>query len=301
MMGGSPDLEPVPVIVELVVTPTRLVSRGRRYRAWLISAGLVVCVAVGAVGHVLHPSTASRGGTASSLTSLANEGQDSESVATRAELTAGPPSAIDVTSPGDGVTVHGSMIDVVGTTSRDLDSALIAIRIGDAVVGWTTRQAVAAGRFQVTVPVFAPSTRLPATVVIASRDRGQVIESRRDIVLAGEGPIAIWTVKRGDDDSGSIEVRGSAPLAGGPVEVTILDDVGRTVASGTAAVEVDQWQRGAEGGRILGLGFFRARLKLDGDGSIRPAIALVMARDGSRTSRPIGATHWPVRPSLIPR
>ncbi|HEX6867339.1 MAG TPA: hypothetical protein VF119_00975, partial [Candidatus Limnocylindrales bacterium] len=145
--------------------------------------------------------------------------------------------------------------------SRPLVSARIALLVGDAVIGWEGVRDIPAGRFEVRLDAYLPAVGLPAELSISGVDAHGPFEVRRPLTLAAAAPILIWSAESSVDRR-MVVVEGTAPLTAGRVEVRIVATDGRTLGSTIAAVAVDSWRPGAEGGRLLGVGSFRGTIEV---------------------------------------
>ena len=97
-----------------------------------------------------------------------------------------------LSAPVSGTTAEGGLVAVRGTAHRALGTLHVAVRLGDAILGWTNLAVRAAGHVEATIRVFAPPFDAPARLTIESAgvDEQPRVDIAVDIRLRGvAGPL----------------------------------------------------------------------------------------------------------------
>lgn len=256
-----------PVIEELTIAPAPLVIGGVR-RATLVVVALIACIGLALAGSDARTDTAAVDTVVVDTPNAA--------IAVSDAVVVRPPVLIE--TPSAGTVETGPTVDVVVVATAELATARIAMVVGDAVVGWQVARDVRAGPFIAHLEVLAPPTRLPAQLVVSGIDADGPFEVRQDVVLQVAAPILIWRASPGADD-GTLVVDGAAPLTAGELEIRAITADHRVVAQTVSSVAIDPWRHGAEGGRLLGVGSFRAIVRVDHPDAERVASVVVAAAD----------------------
>ena len=258
------DLERGPVIEELTVVPASVASSGVG-RAMLVVAALIAGVGVAVAVPSWLPET----------DTIVRAQVGSATIARPLEGVATAP-AVVVESPRTGAVTSEPTILVSAVADRPLASSRIALLVGDAVIGWAGVRDVPAGRFEARVEAFLPAVRLPAELSVSGVDTLGSFEVRQAVTLAAVSPILVWSAASSVDGR-TVVVEGTAPLTTDRVDVRIVGADGHTLGSATAAVVVDSWRPGAEGGRLLGVGSFRSTIEVGPAGRGHAMSAVVVA------------------------
>jgi hypothetical protein len=170
-----------------------------------------------------------------------------------------------LSAPVRGTTAEGGLVAVHGTAHRALGTLHVAVRLGDAILGWTNLVVRAAGHVEGTIRVFTPPFDTPARLTIESAgvDGQPRVDIAVDIRLRGVAGPALWVARLGPDDADrTFEVEGFGPL-GTNVDVTVSTADGRTLATKRRTIEVEEMRPGSAGAAMIGLGSFAVRLRLD--------------------------------------
>jgi hypothetical protein len=183
-----------------------------------------------------------------------------------------PFAPLSLTSPVDDAIVDGAVVEVDGVAARALGTIELAVVLDDAVLGWITVDASRGGPIHGSIPVFAPPFMVRAELVIAvlgadgaplgtpALEKSALV--RRRVSLQPGGPIGLWpaTVEV-DGGRQVVTVSGCAPVSVGRLQVRLVTNDGRLVATSTAVVARDATHPGFIGGYALGLGSFEAQLR----------------------------------------
>lgn len=278
-------LDERPVIEDLTVSPIPLTDGGIR-QATSVVVALVACVAIAVAGSDPRPDVGPPGMTL----------VRTESGATPDDPSTGP--AIEIETPSEDAMAGGSSVVVSIVATRRIATGWIGIVVGDAVVGWERIHDAPPGRMVTRIDALLPPMRLPAELVVSGVDTTGHFEVRRAISLPARARIWIWRAELAANGR-SVVVDGGAPLAARNVEVRIITADGDQVGTTIVPVTVSPWRHGAAGGRLIGVGSFRATLWVDDPDLGGLASVVVAAAD-----RSIGqVTHAILRPGgrFLPR
>jgi hypothetical protein len=186
-----------------------------------------------------------------------------------------------VTAPREGAGVAGGVVKVEGMASRALGTVHLAVRLGNAVLGWANVEVAAAGPMKGTVHVFAPAFDVPVELRIDSAGSvgrpGVALVIR--VHLNAAAGVGLWSA--GIVDQGStpvVVVHGYANRSDGTVDVQARASDARVLGATRARIVVEQSRPGSAGGSMIGLGSFTARVPL----STRP-VGPVIVQAGSAT------------------
>jgi hypothetical protein len=171
-----------------------------------------------------------------------------------------------VTTPADGDTIHGGVVEISGFARRPIGTIHLAILLGDAVLGWTNLEVGEPGRVTTSIRVFAPSFGVPVVLRIASgaSSHGPGVEMSIGLRLHAPAGIGIWrTVIGGPNESPSVLVEGFGPETTRDVVIGVSTAGGRVLVDEKASVGYEDGRPGAVGGDMIGLGSFTVRLGLD--------------------------------------
>jgi len=209
---------------------------GRRLGAgsWAIAVGLVVVVALGALGRLMPPPAAP------------------EAAATATALPTGAPGVQLVSPFGDVLYLRTTEVDVRGTAPLGNGQVDVAVMIGAESIGEARLDLDAMGRFNGLVPIIPPKTRSVAVLEVrdpASLDRllgevsfavqaGALILPRDPSMLRGQAGATLV-----------VDVLVYAPL--GEIRGLLTSVDGRLIASGLTLVESPRG--GAGWPRTIGL------------------------------------------------
>lgn len=173
----------------------------------------------------------------------------------------------EVTVPGDGARVDGSVVEVDGWAGRPLGTVHMAIRLGDAVLGWTNLEVPAAGPVHAAIRVFAPAFEVPVVLRVggAPSDGGAAFETDVGLRLGLTTPVDLWrTSVRTDGTSATILVDGFGPMTARDLVVSVLAADDRVLGSTPVSIGIEDGRPGSLGGRLIGLGSFSARVMVGG-------------------------------------
>lgn len=240
-------------------------------RAWRIWLGLAVAIAIVGLG------------VAGRLT-----GNDADP--RRAALAAPTPTAtveplITISSPREGASVSGGVVQVRGTTDGVLvDGIELALVAGDAVLGDAVLGSVGSQAWTAELRVFTPPVGTQAVLLAApaqangepsswarSLQRSALV--RRPLWIVPAGPVGLWPlhVERAGRST-RVLVAGCAPLTLGRLDVRLVTGADRTLTATQATIAFDVALPGARGGYALGVGSFSALLSTESsvtDGAFR--------------------------------
>jgi len=169
-----------------------------------------------------------------------------------------PSAALTIVSPADGDEVTGAIVEVRGVAREPLGTIHLAIRLGDAVLGWKNLDVGHAGPIAAAIDVFAPPFDVPVELLISRRD-GPESTVRRSIHLRASGWIQVWRSTLTRLDGGRwLTLEGVAPLTVPELRVRVYTGDGELFGDTVVPNGPTDELAGAAGGRLLGLGRFRA-------------------------------------------
>jgi hypothetical protein len=211
----------------------------------------------------------------------------------------------EVTVPGDGARVDGSVVEVGGWAGRPLGTVHMSIRLGDAILGWTNLEVPVAGPVHAAIRVFAPAFEVPVVLGLggAPSGGGPAFETDVGLRLGLTTPVGIWrTSVRTDGASATILVDGFGPMTERDLVVRVLSADNRVLGSTPVSIGIEDGRPGSLGGRLIGLGSFSARLMVGG--SIPPGeltLVVTWRHRPADTLREIRTTIGePSKPGVLP-
>jgi hypothetical protein len=234
-------------------------ARGARWsNRWL---GVVVAAAVAIVGFGF----VGRWSSDDPVTTRAEETRQAADAPPPARPDADPVAFV-LTDPVDGEAIDGSVVEVRGVAHRAFGTVHLAVRLGDAVLGWTNLDVRERGAVSATIRVFAPSFSVPVVLSIdsAATRSGAGLAIALGLRLHAPAAVAVWrTALTGPSDAPSVLVEGYGPETTRDLRVQVYAADARGIAIGAASVGHEDGRPGALGGGMLGLGSFTVRLTLD--------------------------------------
>ena len=240
-------------------------------RAWRLWLGLGVVIAIVGLG------------VAGRLTGNDPDPQQAALAASTPTATAGP--LITISSPGEGGTVSGGIVQIRGTSDGALvDGIELALVAGDAVLGDAVLGSSGSRPWMAELRVFTPPVGTEAVLLAAPAQANGERSSwaralqrsalvRRSLWIAPAGPVGLWPlhVERAGRST-RVLVAGCAPLTLGRLDVRLVTGDDRTVTATKATIGFDAALPGARGGYALGVGSFSALLSTEAsvsDGAFR--------------------------------
>ena len=227
---------------------------------WL---GVVIAVAVAVVGFGF----AGRWSNDGTTVQPAHVEPTSTTAPTEAHAATIDPASFELTSPAAGAILDDSVVRIRGIAGRALGTVHMAVWLGDAVLGWTNVEVPAAGSVSATIRTFAPAFDAPVVLRIGggSSPSGPGFESTVALHLRVSTVVAVWrTNLRTEANTTTFLIDGYGPLSAGQLDLRLIADDGRVLASGSTTTLVETGRPGSAGGRLVGLGSFTARLSVAG-------------------------------------
>jgi hypothetical protein len=240
-------------------------------RAWRLWLGLGVVIAIVGLG------------VAGRLTGHDADPQQAALAAPTRTATAGP--LISISSPREGGTVSGGVVQVRGTSDGVLVHGIeLALVAGDAVLGDAVLGSIGSQGWTAELRVFTPPVGTQAVLMAAPAQANSEPSSwartlqrsalvRLPLSIVPAGPVGLWPLRvEHAGRSTRVLVAGCAPLTLGRLGVRLVTGDDRTVTSTQATIAFDAALPGARGGYALGVGSFSAVLTTESpvrDGGFR--------------------------------
>jgi hypothetical protein len=258
----------------------------RAWRLWLWLAVAVAIVGLGVAGRLTGNEAGPQGG------GLAVS-----------DPTTGAGPLIDISSPAEGDSASGGIVNVRGTTHGLLvDDIELAVVAGDALLGDAVLRAPGSGAWTAELRIFAPPVGTQVVLLAAPAQADGMPTSwartlersalvRRQLSITPAGPIGLWppTVER-TGGATRISISGCAPLTLRRLDVRLVTADGQTVATTEATIGFDAAVPGARGGYALGIGSFKALVSTERpviDGALRVDVDWRDEIDGLSGTSPI--------------